>query len=638
MGMGMVRRGFAAAILAALLIGAAGWPGYDQALTLRISQTIEPERVFIQDSGVSPQQATVTLTLEAPGQVERLIADVILVVDRSADSQLGQIKAAAERIIDLLGPNDRVGLVSFATEATLDARLTPVAEADGVRAALARLVAEGKTALGEGIAVAADELAFAGRPEAAWIQILLTDGRNNFGRSLLEAAQTAAERNVTIYAIGMGRFVNRALLTEIANITGGQFFPAFNDAIIDQILRITIPPDEPVVTDIEIFVTLTDKIHFKEALENPPSLSPDKKTLSWRLPQLMPDEIWTASFTVGGSAVDECTVLNVHRTPSYVSFRDFRGRETQRDLPQLALEVCPPPPPVRCAFSFSPVSPTIFDEVEFTDESSVKEGEIIGWLWDFGDGTTSTERNPKHRYDADGEYLITLTVRSDKGATDSCRKKLTVFTPKVTAIRTIDTFIPPDETIPGQTIRVTIEIRVNAKIHGLGLDEDIPSGWEFNGVEDGSAQFRKEDLQWIFNEVLEPGMRKTIIYEVKIPEEEEANTYWIDGKIISALPKFKRDVEGDRQIEVLTGFPIRVVVAHWDVAKNELDLRAFPTHIIDDRQIEKAREWWREGIEVPYTEDEDGKRKVIDLEMMQELEAYWLTGTSVFEPLPQEEE
>ncbi|NEU09903.1 PKD domain-containing protein [Flavihumibacter sp. R14] len=32
------------------------------------------------------------------------------------------------------------------------------------------------------------------------------------------------------------------------------------------------------------------------------------------------------------------------------------------------------------------------------------------WLWDFGDGTTSTEENPQHEYATFGEYEVTLTV------------------------------------------------------------------------------------------------------------------------------------------------------------------------------------------------------------------------------------
>ena len=36
-----------------------------------------------------------------------------------------------------------------------------------------------------------------------------------------------------------------------------------------------------------------------------------------------------------------------------------------------------------------------------------------GWLWDFGDGTTSTEENPTHVYQVDAEYNVTLTILTD---------------------------------------------------------------------------------------------------------------------------------------------------------------------------------------------------------------------------------
>lgn len=46
---------------------------------------------------------------------------------------------------------------------------------------------------------------------------------------------------------------------------------------------------------------------------------------------------------------------------------------------------------------------------KFTDKS-------IGpktWLWDFGDGQTSTEQNPEHTYTAPGTYTVALTVSND---------------------------------------------------------------------------------------------------------------------------------------------------------------------------------------------------------------------------------
>jgi len=36
----------------------------------------------------------------------------------------------------------------------------------------------------------------------------------------------------------------------------------------------------------------------------------------------------------------------------------------------------------------------------------------IGWTWNFGDGTTSTEENPVHIYETEGDYLVYLTIET----------------------------------------------------------------------------------------------------------------------------------------------------------------------------------------------------------------------------------
>lgn len=41
------------------------------------------------------------------------------------------------------------------------------------------------------------------------------------------------------------------------------------------------------------------------------------------------------------------------------------------------------------------------------------------WLWDFGDGSTSTEQNPVHIYEAGGIYTITLTASNSLGSADA---------------------------------------------------------------------------------------------------------------------------------------------------------------------------------------------------------------------------
>jgi hypothetical protein len=42
-------------------------------------------------------------------------------------------------------------------------------------------------------------------------------------------------------------------------------------------------------------------------------------------------------------------------------------------------------------------------------------GEISSWKWDFGDGQTSTERHPQHRYEKGGEFTVTLWIEGPAG-------------------------------------------------------------------------------------------------------------------------------------------------------------------------------------------------------------------------------
>ena len=56
--------------------------------------------------------------------------------------------------------------------------------------------------------------------------------------------------------------------------------------------------------------------------------------------------------------------------------------------------------------------------VVFSDLSTAENTTIISWLWDFGDGATSSGQNPEHIYTAAGVYTVSLTV-SDGNITDT---------------------------------------------------------------------------------------------------------------------------------------------------------------------------------------------------------------------------
>ena len=53
-----------------------------------------------------------------------------------------------------------------------------------------------------------------------------------------------------------------------------------------------------------------------------------------------------------------------------------------------------------------------FNTIQFWD---ISQGDISAWLWDFGDGTTSTNQYPSHTYASQGSYEVCLTVGNSSG-------------------------------------------------------------------------------------------------------------------------------------------------------------------------------------------------------------------------------
>lgn len=64
--------------------------------------------------------------------------------------------------------------------------------------------------------------------------------------------------------------------------------------------------------------------------------------------------------------------------------------------------------------------------VQFTDGSSDSDGTIASWVWDFGDGSSSSSENPSHTYSSAGDYTVSLTVTDDGGDSDTVSQSVTV--------------------------------------------------------------------------------------------------------------------------------------------------------------------------------------------------------------------
>lgn len=191
--------------------------------------------------------------------------DIFLVMDLSSSmlardfepDRLQASKRVAAEFVDKR-PHDRIGLAVFAGESFTQCPLTT--DHRVVKDFLTSLecgVLDDGTAIGMGLAAAVNRLTSS--EVESKIIILLTDGVNNAGYiKPMTAAQVAKEYDVKVYTIGVGTRgnamapmsrradgqyifgmarveIDEELLTEIAELTGGEYFRATSTASLEEI-------------------------------------------------------------------------------------------------------------------------------------------------------------------------------------------------------------------------------------------------------------------------------------------------------------------------------------------------------------------------------------------------------------------
>ena len=146
---------------------------------------------------------------------------------------------------------------------------------------------------------------------------------------------------------------------------------------------------------------------------------------------------------------------------------------------EFRLELTPPP---AASFFDYPYDPSIFDDVQFYDNSYDPGGlGIQSRQWTFGDGTSVTTSNyfVTHRYAADTSYTVRLTVTTPDGRTGSASQTVLVRTHDVA----ITKFTAPAAASAGQTRQVTVAL--NSKRYPesvqVQLFRSVPGGYQLVG-------------------------------------------------------------------------------------------------------------------------------------------------------------
>ncbi len=617
---------------------------------------VETFPVYRRGTLAEPQIATVKLALRGDFLTPQPL-EVILGVDRSM--KLDEARPFLDRLLNLLGPDDRVGLVSLAPP-TLDSPL--MTNFDIIRQRLSELTPGGSSGLADAVALATRELTENGRPEARKIQIWLIARAGlapaEFG-PVLTQAQRARDSQITIHVVTTTDEAARSsTVLSLARFTNGLFLKGLTDESITALqnqLRL-----EFIARQIVAKVTLTNRVTFESAEGNPEiqDFADGSKMLTWRVDAIRPEETVTFRFQVSSSVTGS---FPINRSPSTVEYTNILGQRARINLPFITLDVSNASPIAK--FEFNPEipvadratwQPVVKENIVFTDQSSDPDGQVTQWQWDFGDGTTSIDQSPTHAYDKAGDYTVTLTVTDNEGATGSTSVTITVLNIAV-AIRDVPTL---NGQLPrGIFIRVYLEIRINRDVLGLGVREEWPSNViaADTKVEDVTEKVLGEPhggtlrppppggttIEWIFPERLTAGTVKKIVYEVKLSETAEVDSPTLTGFVISKVPDIQTPTEGTSSFQLVAGLPIKIVVAHYitrpDLTPEEERIDPKDDSLISFYQMQRAVSWWLATGwstigESPIVPGTGGQQ--IDLATLQELIAYWLSNTPVDQPLP----
>jgi PKD repeat protein len=135
-------------------------------------------------------------------------------------------------------------------------------------------------------------------------------------------------------------------------------------------------------------------------------------------------------------------------------------------------------------FWYWPDEPSAVDTTAFYSTSYDPSGGagFSSWAWDFGDGATSTDEQPSHRYAADGDYTVHLTVATPDGRSDTTSQVLQVRTHDVAITR----LAAPDSAHAGQTITINAFIQntrypESVQVDLYKSDQGSPGGFSQTG-------------------------------------------------------------------------------------------------------------------------------------------------------------
>ena len=200
--------------------------------------TIQADLVQEKILSGSDGKVSVALTLTA-AEIEKRIqqpipqTDLVIVLDRSGSmkgQKIHDARQAVLRLIDRLGTNDRLAVVTYSNGVDTLSPLMPMnaRHSRQVKAAVQRIYSGGGTNLGGGLQQGIRTLMQTDADGRQRKVILISDGLANHGvtdpSALGNMASGAVEHNYSVSTVGVGYDFNEVLMTTIADHGAGSYY------------------------------------------------------------------------------------------------------------------------------------------------------------------------------------------------------------------------------------------------------------------------------------------------------------------------------------------------------------------------------------------------------------------------------
>ena len=196
---------------------------------------IELQVILSNTYALADSKSKLKVQLTADATAEESAASVplnlVLLVDRSTSmtgEALNNVKEAASSIVDELSAEDRLSIVAFGSDVDVLVESQPLSDKQSTKKQIDRLRARGATNVHEALIKGLEQVE-KGQAQGVLSRIIfLSDGEATEGETddelILALAKKAREIGVAISTLGVGEDYDEVLLSDIAQVSGGNHY------------------------------------------------------------------------------------------------------------------------------------------------------------------------------------------------------------------------------------------------------------------------------------------------------------------------------------------------------------------------------------------------------------------------------